>query len=681
MESYHICNARTNLAPRHRAMLEQGSAIAPDVIAESGARSIRGGSELPNVFSERQRRLGPGVLYVVHRPSEAGGTSYCFRPDRPDPENPGNKYQQPSKARGGVGNVLDVLPSQRHLINDTSVPVIFVEGAKKMLSVVSAAREAGETVLVVAIVGVWNWLHRPDGKNSKPIPDMLDIPLQDRRATVMFDSDVLGKWQVQQAAGRLAEYLEGRGADVFVTYFHDMPDGSKCGADDYLASGGTFAALRLLTRRYDPADFVRLRLERDERLRAAAADLGRRFWSAQWKGQSEHSARDVLHVLIEAAVEYGRVLEDGVEVMISWGTLQLRARLGSAHTVKKAIAYLESEGIILRRVKAENARKSGGFVLAADTRARVQYIREEGNPNDASNTGVASMYACTALSRGPRMMWSSPGSKGRRGTVRGTRKVRQHKTKPRPARRRPAKVRGHLTDALEHAGGSMTLVEVAVELGVPPDRIRELTRRKRPGSKGRGGLLIWYIDAGIITLEDGVVSLTDEWLTRVNEVREAGGEIEAADHDAVLLEIKRAGYHDHLARRRRHRGGSSTTPTTPTEAGLANIAESRKKRREHQEHQEHQERDRAAREARERADREDREKRERVETWVRQGMKREFAEEEVYGRPRRSQPKPETPPSEAPRGRSQPPKVGGVYVHGPLCACWLCDESEAVGAA
>src|SRR5215210_4481796 len=154
MTSYPNDGSRT-LSDSHCRMLEEGSAIDPDVIAESGARSIMRGSELPKVFSDRQRRRAPGVLFVSHRPN--GETSWVFRPDRPNPHRPGHKYEQPCKARGGAGNVLDILPAQHDLIDDTRVPVVFVEGTKKMLSVVSAARAAGETVLVVAIVGCWNW--------------------------------------------------------------------------------------------------------------------------------------------------------------------------------------------------------------------------------------------------------------------------------------------------------------------------------------------------------------------------------------------------------------------------------------------------------------------------------------------------------------------------------------------
>src|SRR5215204_2406967 len=218
-------------------MLEQGSAIDAPEIAESGARTIRRGRDLPHQFSERQRRRAPGVLFVTHRPN--GSTSFCFRPDKPDPDNPGHKYEQGCKSRGAPGNVLDVLPSQHHLIPDTSVPVVFVEGTKKMLSLVTAARKADTALLVVAITGCWNWM-----ADGKPIPDMLRIP------------------EVQGGAKRLAEYVKGRGAEVYITYFEDAQDGSKVGADDFFVAGGTLSELRMLTRRYDPQDFALVRLTR-----------------------------------------------------------------------------------------------------------------------------------------------------------------------------------------------------------------------------------------------------------------------------------------------------------------------------------------------------------------------------------------------------------------------------------
>jgi hypothetical protein len=48
------------------------------------------------------------------------------------------------KKLGGPGNVLYVHPSQRHLIGDKRVPILFVEGIKKALAIVSAARRQEE---------------------------------------------------------------------------------------------------------------------------------------------------------------------------------------------------------------------------------------------------------------------------------------------------------------------------------------------------------------------------------------------------------------------------------------------------------------------------------------------------------------------------------------------------------
>jgi hypothetical protein len=314
------------LSDSHRRILEVGSAIAPKIVEESGARTIEQGSELPAVFSDRQRRRAPGILFVVNRPN--GETSWCFRPDRPNPKRLGHKYEQPAKALGGAGNVLDILPSQRHLIADTSCPVIFCEGAKKMLSLVSAAREAGEHVLVVSITGCWNWLHN----GGEPIPDLLDMPLQGRKAVVMYDSDMLRKVEVQDAARRLAEYLQGRGTRTYVTYLTDAEDGSKVGADDHFARGGSFAELRLLTRRYDPDDFTLVRLSRDEELRAMLADLSETYDRMPAARQGQCADRATMRHATAEAAKTGTVhrsdLGEGIAVRLPVRRMSLQTRMG-----------------------------------------------------------------------------------------------------------------------------------------------------------------------------------------------------------------------------------------------------------------------------------------------------------------------------------------------------------------
>jgi hypothetical protein len=617
------------LSDSHHRMLEQGSAIRADVIAESGARTIHRPRDLPEVFGRRQRSRAPGVLFVVHRPN--GSESWCFRPDKPDPDSPGHKYEQPCKALGGAGNVLDMLPSQRHLIADTSVPVVFVEGTKKMLSLVSAAREAGVALLVVAVTACWNWM-----ADGKPIPDLLDIPLEGRRATVMYDSDMLRKPEVQSGAKGLAEYLKGRGAEVYITYFEDAQDGSKVGADDFFVAGGTLSELRMLTRRYKPEDFVRVRLSRDERLRAMLEDLEHRFWREEWKGMGGHTDRDVALKLIEAAFRHGKPVEGGVHVRKSWGSLQTEAKV-APRTLSKSLNRLEKRGFILERVKGKKPDKSGGFVL----RASVYQGREEQGTEQKATQPLHGLYARTIHLRAPRLRWSSPGYKPRRGTSEGTRKVRQGPPpKPRSAIKRLGKIRGAIVDALDAAGGELTLQELC-----------EVLKHKRPRDIRRRNLPMLQ-EAGILTVSEAgdAVTLADDWTERMDDVRRLGGEVEADELALTRLDIKRKAYHS------RH----ETPKSQPSAEGFANVRASREKRAAHTEV------------PRARTDEQER----RIAQLVREGMKRRFAEEEVSSRrPPPSEPGPKPEPK---RGRSLPPKVGGVYAHGPLCDCWMCGEEESV---
>lgn len=510
--------ALEHLSAEHRRQLEEDSGIAPEIIEERGVRTITHGRELPRVFSRRQKRRAPGMLFTVHRPN--GETSDSFRPDEPDPENPGHKYEQPTKYYGGPGNVLDIHPSCRHLINDPSAAVIFVEGIKKGDAIVSAAKAAGAKVLIVVVSGVWNWL-----ADGEPIPDMYDIPVEGRQVSIIFDSDILTNPSVQLAAQRLAEHLIQRGAAVWATYFPDQPDGSKTGADDFFAAGGTFAELRLLTRRYDSADFATIRLSRDEQLRYALEDLERRFWAQEWKGQGGHTDRDVYLKLVEAARRHGKVVKDGVRVTISRGTLLIAASIGSTRTLSKAIYRLEDAGLVCRDNEGRKPDKAGAFVL----RASVNNEREKGEQVTRGSQGGG--RRCLHL-RAPRLRWSSRAVKPRRGLVRGTRRVRQGvPLEPRPAIKRLGKIRGAILDALDAAGGTATLQEIA-----------EVLHRKRPRDMRRRHLPMLE-DAGIVTVDGDRVHLADNWLDKLEEAREFDKEIEAEERAQRRIDHQRVAFH------------------------------------------------------------------------------------------------------------------------------------------
>jgi len=498
------------LSPEHRRVLEVESGISREVYEESGVYTITHGRQLPCGFSKRQRRLGPGMLFKVPRPGEAGETTWVFRPDNPDPDNPGHKYQATCKAYGGPGNVLYVHPSQRHLIADKRVPVTFVEGIKKALAIITAMRAAGVEVLVVGILGVWNWL-----ANGEPIADMLEIPVEGRRLTILFDSDMLCNPDVADAARRKAEYQRERGAEVFITYLHDQADGSKTGADDFFAGGGTFAELRTLTRPFDPADLIAERLKRGDRLRAMLEDLRRTFWAAEFKGMGGHSSRDVFKVLIDLVPARGKLHADGLRVRISRGELARLAKV-SSRTLQKAIERLEDMRLIYRDNEGRKIKAAGAFVL----RAGVKQYREGRPTTGNSQTPTDPFHTCALHLRAPRLRWSSPARKGRSGVVTGTRRVRLSiAPKDRPAVKRLGKIRGAVLDALEAAGGASTVAEICEVLHRA--RPRDLKRRVLPMLEG----------AGIIVVDGDQVSLADNWPQRLEEARELGGEMQAEQRD------------------------------------------------------------------------------------------------------------------------------------------------------
>jgi hypothetical protein len=538
------------LSDDHRHQLKIESAIAPEITAERSVHTITRGRQLPKGFSQRQRRRTPGILFTSYRPN--GETAYIFRPDRPDPKNPGHKYEQACKALGAPGNTLDIHPTCQHLIRNTSAPVVYVEGVKKADAITSAARAAGVEVLVVAISGVWNWM-----SGGEPIPDMLDIPVEGRRVTVCFDSDMLSNPTVQDAAQRLAEHLGKRGAEVYITFLPDQADGSKNGADDFLASGGTLAEMRLLTRRYDPADFERVRLSRDERLRLALEDLEHRFWNSEWKGQGGHTDRDVALKLIEAARRHGKVVEDGVRVVKSWGALELETKV-SRRTLAKAINRLEERDFGYRDSEGRKPDKSGAFVL----RAGVNQYGEEKRHGEEATQGLQGLYARGLHLRAPRLRWSSPQWKPSKQTIREARKGNRRAPlpEPRPAIKRLGKVRGSVLDALDAAGGTATLQELADLLH--KKRARDLRRRTLPMLE----------EAGIVVVDGAAVTLAGDWLERLDQVRKADDELSADEVARVRLHTKRQAY------RARHAPELHPDPA-PTYEELARLEAARNVRR------------------------------------------------------------------------------------------------------
>ena len=351
----------------------------------------------------------------------------------------------------------------------------------------------------------------------------------------------------------------------------------KTGVDDFLAAGGTVNELKMLARKFEPQDLGRIRLSRDEKLRAGVEDLERRHSDTAWTWPGADANEDLFLVLRGAARKHGEIHADGLRVRASWGTLQVGAKIGSSRTVGKGLARLEARGLLYRDNESREEGKPGAFVLVAD-------VKQVGGSHAKEEKATKSLqgYDRTTLhSQSPRLWASRPKFKPTKKMIREHRLgTRSHLPEPREGLKRLGKKRSHILDRLDAAGGTLAKPILGELIGVRP---YDLTRRKT-SPKGRDGLLIWLIEAGIVAVDGETVALTDEWLDRLEKAREKGEELEADKQAEKYRRRRSRTYREYLAGRRR--GQSSVSK--PSAAGLAAVKRSEEKRAEHiAEHEEH----------------------------------------------------------------------------------------------
>jgi hypothetical protein len=385
-------------------------------------------------------------------------------------------------------------------------------------------------MLMVGQSGVFNGQR---DKGAALIDDWYELPLDGEEYAICYDSDIETNESVQLAADRLARLLQAEGAKVFITLLPPAPDGRKQGLDDFFANGGTVKQLEMLTTPYEAAVIERVRLTRNEKLRVAIEVLWRRWWATEWTGQGGHTDRDLALKVIEAARKHGKVIGEDLRVVKAWGPLMVESKISSSRTMGKSIARLEGMGFLERDNTGRKADKPGAFVFRAVARASVKQYGEEATLEEAAVDPNGDGGPRTLHLRAPRLMWSSPKVKGRRGLVKGTRMVRQGvRFEPHPAVKRLGKTRGAILDALDSSGGVLILQEIADALH--RKRARDLRRRSLPMLE----------KAGIITVEGDVVTLAEDWLDRLEEARELGGEIEAEELARRRYREKSRAYHN-----------------------------------------------------------------------------------------------------------------------------------------
>jgi hypothetical protein len=225
--------AGLDLFPDHLELIV-GSAISPEVARERGYRTVTKKCELRGLgFRDYQSRV-PALLIPIQ--DTAGNiATYQIRPDRPRAKAVGKalKYETVADSRMSI----DVPTRARSGIRDPHRPLFVTEGARKADALVSAG------CCAIALLGVWNWRGTNEWGGKTVLPDWDEIAIKGRTVYIVYDSDVVTKTAVAAALNRLKAFLEHRGAKVRIVYLAASPNGSKVGADDFLASGGTVEEL------------------------------------------------------------------------------------------------------------------------------------------------------------------------------------------------------------------------------------------------------------------------------------------------------------------------------------------------------------------------------------------------------------------------------------------------------
>ncbi len=544
-------NDTPHLSATHRTMLEVESDLDPDVVAERGTFTARKGKDVPQDGGKLPAR--PGLVFPVH--TLDGGIFHRLRAD-----NPGKlpKYMQPK----GHANRLDVHPRQHERIKQPGGRRYLTEGEKKVDAGVSRG------MLMVGMSGVFNGQR---DKGAALIDDWDYLPLDGEKYSILFDSDITDNPMVQLAADRLARLLKERGAEVFITLLPPAADGSKQGLDDFFANGGTVKEIELLTRPYDLVEMGAVRLTRNEKLRAGI-DALRRWWrEADWMGfvgaadkgnwARGHTARDTVDALLYFATQRGKLDERGI--IFSVGTRAIAERAAkSAASVAKSITHLEAAGF-LEILPQEDRAKPRTYSLRVPSATLYSMDKGSAKEEGLGHPTKVGDHRCKGLRypTAPRLRWSSPGRARRKEfeVVKGTSRVRHAGRTPRHATAEELEARPYVKrlgphrcavlDALEDAGGEMHLLDYC-----------EATNRKRPWDVRRR-ILVPLEEAGIITVDDDVVRLADDWLEKLEAERERKGEIEQAERQRKKHREDGARYRERLER-------AKHGPPGPSRAGL-----------------------------------------------------------------------------------------------------------------
>lgn len=241
----------TPLSTADREALERDSWIDPATADTFGLYRVNS-AEGAVLVGRTDREDYAGMVFPVYGPEDALPKEYFLRRDHPPMEqhNGTLKPRQKYLAPPGRGNRLLFGPGESvEALTNTELPIVLVEGLKKILAAWRLARYEDDRPRFLAggLSGAWNWKGttgkatdatgaRVDVKGT--IPDLDRVTWTGRAVTILFDSDASTNSSVAAARRGLVAELRQRGALVAAPDLPALDGLDKTGFDDLLAQWG-----------------------------------------------------------------------------------------------------------------------------------------------------------------------------------------------------------------------------------------------------------------------------------------------------------------------------------------------------------------------------------------------------------------------------------------------------------
>lgn len=242
------CNGKPQLDPKHLGDL-QSSGLTFETIEAAGLYSVSGGNRISEILGgyldhRTAGRMGSCLAFPYFDSAgnameyvNGSGTAHPFirlKPDKPRKGAKGDRSRKYESPLGGSSRAYIPIRTRAALL-DATIPLLITEGEKKAL----CADQNG--LPTIGLAGVWCFQigRTEDIRGNKIglrelIPDLEAVQWPGRIVTIVFDSDIIAKPEVQWACWHLSELLRDQGATVRVATLPSEPNGEKNGLDDYV---------------------------------------------------------------------------------------------------------------------------------------------------------------------------------------------------------------------------------------------------------------------------------------------------------------------------------------------------------------------------------------------------------------------------------------------------------------